>query len=165
MVHPRGFTLLFAMLIGSLLLAIGLSIFSLVFRELGLATITRDSSTALFAADAGAECALYWEFQGEKADGSIMFDPEDTSQVDISCSDEAVTITNISQTLATTTWAFNFSVGEVSAGRESCAEVSIEKNRATYRTIIQSSGRNEGGETGACTPSNRTVERTLEYRF
>lgn len=157
-----GFTLLFAMLIGSLLLAIGLSIFSIVFRELGLASITRDSSTALFAADTGAECALYWEFQ-ERPTGGLYFDPEDGSDFSFECSDQPVSVVMTGQTLSTTTWAFTLPVGSVSAGKESCAVVEVEKNRTSFRTIIQSSGRNEGG--ASCTPGTRTVERTLEYNF
>jgi Tfp pilus assembly protein PilX len=153
-----GFTLLFAMLVGSLLLAIGLSIFSIVFRELGLASITRDSSTALFAADTGAECALYWEFKNS-------FDPDSSAAVPMNCSDQPVSAVVVNQTVSTTTWAFTLPVGEVSAGKESCAEVSIEKNRISFRTIINSSGRNEGGDTATCTPGTRTVERTLEYNF
>src|SRR3989344_158753 len=60
-IHTRGFTIFFAVLVGSLALAIGLSIYELLIRELALSQIATQSQYAIYAADAGAECALYWD--------------------------------------------------------------------------------------------------------
>ncbi len=57
----RGFTIFLAMLVSSLALAIGLAIYDLVSRELVLSQVSNQSQYAIFAADAGAECALYWD--------------------------------------------------------------------------------------------------------
>ncbi len=57
----RGFTIFFAVLVGSLALAIGLSIYELLIRELELSQVAKQSQFAIYAADAGAECALYWD--------------------------------------------------------------------------------------------------------
>jgi len=57
----RGFTIFFAVLVGSLALAISLSIYELLIRELELAQVATQSQFAIYAADAGAECALYWD--------------------------------------------------------------------------------------------------------
>lgn len=57
----RGFTVFFAVLVGSLALAIGLSVYELLLRELELSQVARESQYAIYAADAGAECALYWD--------------------------------------------------------------------------------------------------------
>lgn len=59
----RGFTVLFAALIASLLLAVGLAIFDIVFKEVSFATVVRDSNYAIYAADTGIECAEYWDSQ------------------------------------------------------------------------------------------------------
>ncbi len=59
--HPRGFTLFFASLVASLALAIGLSLYDLTTRELDLSGVTAQSQYAIYAADTGAECALYWD--------------------------------------------------------------------------------------------------------
>ncbi len=59
----RGFTLLLAVLISSLLLSVGLAIFNITFKELILSSAGRESQFALYAADTGAECALYWDFK------------------------------------------------------------------------------------------------------
>ncbi len=62
--RQRGFTLLLASLIASLLLAIGLSMFTIAQKEIILSSLGRDSQYAFYAADAGAECALYWDLKG-----------------------------------------------------------------------------------------------------
>ncbi len=59
----RGFTLLLASLIASIVLAIGTSIFGLAQKSVELSSISRDSQLAFYAADTGAECALYWDYR------------------------------------------------------------------------------------------------------
>jgi Tfp pilus assembly protein PilX len=55
----QGFALLFSVLISSLLLTIGLSIFSIALKELAISTATRQSIHAFYAADSGREYILY----------------------------------------------------------------------------------------------------------
>ena len=57
----RGFTIFFAVLVASLALAIGLAILDLTLRQLQLSEVTSQSQYAIYAADTGAECALYWD--------------------------------------------------------------------------------------------------------
>ena len=59
--HQRGFTLLIAILVISIVLAIGLSVLNITLKEFILSGIARESTIALNAADAGMECALYWD--------------------------------------------------------------------------------------------------------
>jgi len=59
----RGFTLLFALLIASLLASLGLSMYSIASKELTLTSVGKDSQFAFYAADSGVECALYWDFK------------------------------------------------------------------------------------------------------
>ena len=59
----RGFTLLLAALIASIVLALGAAIFSIAQKEVALSSIGRDSQFAFYAADTVAECALYWDFR------------------------------------------------------------------------------------------------------
>ena len=56
----RGFTIYFAVLIASLSLAVGLAIYDLLIREISLSQVATQSEYAIYAADTGAECALYW---------------------------------------------------------------------------------------------------------
>lgn len=57
----RGFTLFYAVLVSSLLLALGLAIFNITYKELILSAGARESATAFYAADAALECALFWD--------------------------------------------------------------------------------------------------------
>jgi Tfp pilus assembly protein PilX len=55
----RGFALLFSVLVSSLLLAVGLSIFNIALKELSISNATRQSIIAFYAADSGREQAYY----------------------------------------------------------------------------------------------------------
>lgn len=59
----RGFALLIATLVSGLFLAIGAVIFQIAYIQLLLSSVGRDSQFAFYAADTGAECALYWDRQ------------------------------------------------------------------------------------------------------
>ena len=58
-----GFAMLFAVLISSFLIMIGISIFSISLKEVMISTSIRDSQTAFYAADSAGECALYWDLK------------------------------------------------------------------------------------------------------
>lgn len=61
--HTRGFTLLLAALIASIVLGLGSSIFVIARKQVTLSSLGRDSQFAFYAADTGAECALYWDIR------------------------------------------------------------------------------------------------------
>ncbi len=57
----RGFTLLLAALVASIVLSIGTAIYSIAQKQVTLASLGRDSQYAFYAADTAAECALFWD--------------------------------------------------------------------------------------------------------
>lgn len=57
--HKSGFVILFAMVISTIILILGSGIFSIAYKEALLSTNTAGALQALYAADAGIECALY----------------------------------------------------------------------------------------------------------
>ncbi len=59
--NKRGFALLFSVLISSFLLTIGLSVLSISLKELTISTASRQSIYAIYAAESGYECAVYWD--------------------------------------------------------------------------------------------------------
>lgn len=59
----KGYTLLFSMLLTSLILAVAVSILGISRKELMLSTSSKDSQAALFAADSGLDCAMYLDFK------------------------------------------------------------------------------------------------------
>lgn len=62
--NQSGFSVLFASLIGSLVLAIGLAILSITLKQIVLSSAGRESQKAFYAADTGTECALYLDKGG-----------------------------------------------------------------------------------------------------
>lgn len=62
--NNKGFTLLYAVVVTSILLASALSIISIALRELALTTSSRESQFAFYVANTGLECAQYWDIAG-----------------------------------------------------------------------------------------------------
>lgn len=65
-IDNKGFAMLFAVLTSSVILSIGLSIFTLTLKELTLSSSVRESNFAFYAATAGYECALFQDFNEDK---------------------------------------------------------------------------------------------------
>ncbi len=61
----KGFTLFVALIVTSLLLAIGFSLSNIILKQLIFSQSSRESQIAFYAADSAAECALYWDRKGE----------------------------------------------------------------------------------------------------
>lgn len=59
--RKKGFVLAFSLLISSIVLALAFGIFNILLKQIVLTSSARDSQIAFYAADAGAECALYWD--------------------------------------------------------------------------------------------------------
>lgn len=59
--HNAGFTILIAIVIASIVIAIALSIMGIVMKQLTLAGIARESEIAFQAANAGAECIRFFD--------------------------------------------------------------------------------------------------------
>ncbi|MFA6076917.1 MAG: hypothetical protein WC735_02475 [Candidatus Paceibacterota bacterium] len=55
----RGFVMLFAVTLSAILLTIAIGVANIAFREVKFSTNARDTNDAFFAADTGAEYALY----------------------------------------------------------------------------------------------------------
>ena len=63
-----GFVILFAVLISSIILLIGMGMFRISIKETVLSSTARESTLAFFMADSGMECALYADIKGELFD-------------------------------------------------------------------------------------------------
>lgn len=68
----KGFTLLYAVVVTSVILAASLSIISIALRELALSSSARDSQYAFYIANTGLECALYWDIVGTGDDEGVV---------------------------------------------------------------------------------------------
>lgn len=65
--HKRGFALLIGVLVAVVLISITYTMFGVSLKQLGLATSGKNSQLAFYAADTGAECALYADTKIDQA--------------------------------------------------------------------------------------------------
>src|SRR6185295_5804256 len=59
----RGFTLLISIVVTSMLLIVSFVVVNIALKQLILASAGRESQYAFYAADAGVECATYWDLK------------------------------------------------------------------------------------------------------
>jgi hypothetical protein len=163
----KGYTLLFAMLVSSLVLAIGISILSISKKEFLISTSTRDSTSALWAADGGVECAIYGD-----ENGAFTTTADNTNKLGCSVPYKFTSVTLSTPTAEEGTFIFNARFG--SSGT-SCAIVTVSKYKDTNGKLkfnVLSRGYNTGWRipdanfpnVGYCdVPSAKRVERALNY--
>ena len=94
MKKDKGFTLLIAIITTSMLLIVSFVVVNIALKQIILANASRDSQFAFYAADAGTECAIYWDLKD-----SSLSTFATTTAGSITCSGR--TITTNSQTGAT----------------------------------------------------------------
>jgi len=59
--NNKGFAILIGVLVSSVLLSLGLVLFGIGQKQITLSSLGRDSQIALYAADSGLECALFYD--------------------------------------------------------------------------------------------------------
>jgi len=127
-----GFTLLLSLIVVSILLSIGLGIFEVIMREIRISSIGRESQIAFYAANAGAECAFYWDLTTDAF-------AQDTN---ITCGDfygsKATTDSDGNKI-----FSFNLGTGSGSFDKV-CVEVKVDKSEVltTGITTVESRGSN-----------------------
>lgn len=178
MTNPRGFTIFFAVLVSSLALAIGLAIYDLLIRELALSQTATQSQYAIYAADTGAECALYWDFNAPVLNGSPSVFATSSApgnapppSAGVNCAGQDITDSPVvgipwtteipPRTPTSATTVFWVSLGV--AQKDPCAEVTVEKvsvNGDPPTTKIVSRGLN------TCTSGALIqLERAIEVNY
>jgi len=130
----RGFVVLIAVLLASLFLLLGSSIFTISIRELALSFGAKESQYSFYAADSGIECALYWDFQNTFATSSYS----GASPSGINCMNQDITSgsdwvwkQNATETSAETVFGFNLFPDD--SDRSDCVKVVVTKNNGTTR--------------------------------
>ncbi len=166
----RGFTIFFAVLVTSLALAIGLSIYDLTVRELQLSGVANQSQYAIYAADTGAECALYWDTHCN-ASSCVAGSAFATSTFAGATANSALNCigADITNTSAPTSWSITQNVGTQSATttftvsfspQPYCATVTVAKVGNPAQTTIVSHGYN------TCAAGGVTrLERALQVSY
>jgi Tfp pilus assembly protein PilX len=168
----KGFTLLFATVVVSLMLSIGLAIANITLTQLVLSSAGRESQFAFYNADTGVECAIYYEYNVPGNEEGAPFFANHNSVIEtlpnntIDCAGREITIGsgNVTRSGATTTTTFyiNPPDDDCVVG-EPTFEVQVHKSEfSEYATnvFIEARGYN------TCDASNpRRFERGLYVTF
>ena len=179
--NQSGFTVLFAVLVASILLAVGASIFNITVKNLLFSSSGRDSLKAFSAADAGLECAQYWD---RNSDG--IFGAHDVKKLDpseeIKCMGVVLINTEDEFPGPATGWdvsgptsdgvvtsRFSINTESFGTGGAVCATVTVtkkatgallENGQMGTRTIIDSRGYNTCDDTNP-----RRLERGVKLTY
>ncbi len=160
----NGFTLLFASLVGSLLLAIGIATFNIVLRELNLSSIVRESHLAFYVADSGWECAFYWDRKhpavfATSTHSSLpgSFIPNPTI---IQCNNQPISVYSPDRSTFSAISTFRIPLDGTA-----CADVTVSKTDDNQdkisTTVIESRGKNDCTEN----PNPNRVERAIRVKY
>lgn len=151
--NKRGFVILFAVTIASIMLAIGLGVADIALKEVKFQTSAKDTNDAFFAADEAIECAL----MSDKPPTSI-FQNGGSNLAD--CFDEDIPVIG--------TYPVWTLVMPHLTNSNNCAIVTVTKDSVTnpqfISTSIVSKGYNIGDSNCASTNSSR-VERELDVNY
>jgi len=150
----KGFTLLLSLLVISIILSVSFGVFDIMTKELKLSGIGRESQISFYAADAGIECAYFWDIK-HPGFGDSAFDLDNNNVAFIKCGENGVSETSFEDNGddgVRETSSFNFDMGEIGNKNEKCAEVSVTKVTSestidgktikTTETTIESKGYN-----------------------
>jgi len=172
----KGFTIFFAMLVGSLSLAVGFAIYDLTVREIDLSAAASQSQFAIYAADSGVECALFWDSKYNTNESAFGTSSDSTWGTAADCNGQSIVNNGtpptpmqtpptgwsawaISDTASAATTTFTLSM---LPQYTYCAHVEVGKateGGILYTTII-SKGYNNCGNSGAA-----RLERTLRVSY
>jgi hypothetical protein len=150
--HQPGFTLLLAALVGSLVLALGLSIVAIARKSVTLSSIGRDSQFAFYAADTAAECALYWDIRFSKFASS-------TPVGELRCDGEILVLSTPGSSPFVEPYEISFQYEP----NGYCAEVTVTKSAVHPRTVIHADGYSVSCAEVA--QSARSLQRSVELRY
>lgn len=130
MTHPnRGFTLLIALILTSVTLALGIALLDVAYKQILLASSAKQSQYAFYSADSILECTLYWDqrFNAFNYDAPL-------AGSSISCDGRTVTsyASSVSGTRRTTTFSHTCASGgtisNVTIYKESSGQTNIFAN-------------------------------------
>ena len=169
--HPqskdRGFTLLLAALISSIVLSLGTAVFSIAQKEQVLSSVGRNSQFAFYAADTAAECALYWDTRSDIHPNTFATSTASTgSAASITCDQQSppLTLSAVSANSATTTFSY--------APNGLCATVILSKSQnasGVVTTVIHADGFSTKGAMGTCAADiaadAKALQRSIELRY
>ncbi len=151
MMHTsRGFALLIAIILTSVVLAVGIALLDMAYKQIVLASSAKNSQIAFYNADSALECALYWD---QKSNAFSYSAPKSGST--IKC--DNVTVVNFTNPMASGQRITKFDLSCPSSGVS--AHVEIYK-QSTGQTNIYANG------FSSCRDNDLTrIERGLKAHY
>jgi hypothetical protein len=150
--NKKGFVLLYTMILSSIILAVAFGILRIAFKETNFGISARAANEAFFAADTGAECAIYHD----KIDPAMNAFSGTLDQM--MCAGQNISLNSIG------TDAWSFVVSNLGESGVACAKVTLIRDPGTFSTTVVSKGYNKGGDTCDAVSGN-VVERQLELTY
>src|ERR1700722_8604882 len=122
--NSRGFTLLFAAIIASVVLSLGAAIFDISIKQVELSSASRESQYAFYAADTAANCALYWDERTDIHPNTFATSSSDTNSASsLTCDGQSASLSVTGKTSTTGITQFTF------APNGYCAQVTVTKTQ------------------------------------
>lgn len=143
---PRGFTLLIALIVTSVLVSIGLALVDVAYKQVVLSSTAKNSQIAFYNADSALECGLYYDQRFNGFSQAV-------ATTSIRCNGQVVSVTGVNAgQLRTSTFS-------IPCSPASSAQVTVIKN-TTGETAIYSNGYSSCNSADA-----RRVERGLKILY
>ncbi len=146
----KGFVILFAVMLSSIILAITLGVANITLKEIKFSTSAKDTNDAFFAADIGTECALL----NDKSESNSFVSTGGSGTV--SCLGGTISLSGDYP-------LWSFVLPGLGSGGQGCAKVTVDKSAAPT-TVVNSKGYNMG-DVSCLSPNTDRVERELQATF
>lgn len=150
--HDKGFTILLAALVATLVLALGISVFSIAQKQIILSSLGRSSQYAFYAADTAAECALYWDVR-------FGYFSSTTPGGSPTCDGVTLAISPATPPPAQPVYTMTFEYEP----NGYCARVSVTKDTTNNSTVIEADGFSTG--CSEINTSTRSLQRSVELSY
>ena len=154
----KGFVLLFAIILCTIIIAITIGITNITYKELHFTANAQDANDAFYAADAGVECALYLDknintpFElGHIFDAGLNVCPGIAFNV----------VNEVSSVSTEVVYDFVFGINQ---SPNQCAKVYVKRDYSYPTPVLTviSKGYVTNGDVFNCTVGTNTTERQLE---
>jgi hypothetical protein len=164
--NQKGFVVLFAVVLASIILAVSLGVANIAYRELTFTTSAKNSNDAFYAADTGVECALYYDQNAVNPPptNAIAFG-NITNNTSTECAGTGVHMNDGAGTVSDPWKFYLFPLG---ANASACAEVTVWRDSSTPPvTTVNSKGYNVYDKSSSTCGFNGAsrVERHIELTY
>ncbi len=159
----KGYTLLFAVLLTTVILSISISIMTIARKEVILSSSAKESFSAVYIADGALDCAIF----NDNTQGAFRSNADE--EINCGYNFTSVPVTHTTFGGSGTDHRYTFYIKSYNATTFSpCAKVTVDRYASPQRTVIEARGYNIGYDStsGTCSASHpKKVERAFRYSY